>query len=73
MKFKTAGMTPKTWEDGTPLTFNNWKEGQPGSNSEKMCARMSASLTNGKYSTWETVPCDPEEGSTYLPICMKAK
>ena len=67
MKLTQPGVTPPSWIDGNPVTFQNWRENAPYNNAEKMCVI----LTVGEdiYGTWENVKCESENNR--LPICKR--
>ncbi|XP_053379720.1 uncharacterized protein LOC123526988 isoform X2 [Mercenaria mercenaria] len=59
-----TGMKLHIWEDGSPVTFSAWKEGEPSTNGD--CTRMSFHLFNTN-NTWESENC--ETGLANYFIC----
>ncbi len=52
------------WSDGTPMTFTNWRNGEPNNENDiENCVEMVAS----DGSTWNDMPCNYTRGA----ICEK--
>ena len=57
----------KTWLDGTPFDYANWRQGQPNKGTEQIYARLFGVEDKEKYGTWDSVA---DFSYNYYPVCM---
>ena len=67
MKMSSPGVIPKTWLDGSPFDYANWREGKPSSGADRIYARLFGVEDPAKYGTWEDVA---DKTYNYYPVCM---
>ena len=50
------------WSDGSPITYNNWDNGEPNDGSgEQFCGVMWKGVHNEDIGTWDDQPCTLEK------------
>ncbi|XP_070535360.1 adhesion G protein-coupled receptor L4-like [Ptychodera flava] len=54
-----------TWDDGQPLTWDNWNDDDDEPDTQKQCVILNSDETG---CLWETKDCD----ATYRPICQRS-
>ena len=62
---------PQFWDDGTPISFTNWRDGSPQDDSDKLCAQIKGDgLDDG---LWKNCPCELQNGKGLkkYPICIR--
>ena len=52
LKFSQAGQVPNSWEDGSPVTYQNWKKDEPKNDPDYMCPLMIGS-DDKNYGRWK--------------------
>ena len=62
---------PQFWDDGTPISYTNWRDGSPQNDAEKLCVQIKGDgLDDG---LWKNCPCESLDGKGLkkYPICIR--
>ena len=62
---------PQFWDDGTPISYTNWRDGNPQTDADKLCAQIKGDgLDDG---LWKNCPCELLDGKGLkkYPICIR--